>query len=93
MKIDKLNKLYNETKTFLLDYANNKYGKCNDLIIVTPTIVQEFLDNASEFDLEEILSYTTPEIIAAMLAEKGTETEGASDLEDYINYVINKDED
>jgi uncharacterized lipoprotein YajG len=91
MNIKKLAKLHEQTETFLMDYASGKYGKYEKNIKVTETVVKKFIQKASQFDLEEALSYTRPDIIKDMLDKKGTDTEGASDLEDWIKHVLNKE--
>jgi hypothetical protein len=88
MNIKKIAKLHEDTEVFLMDYANGKYGKCGDDIKITKAVVKKFLNKASQFDLEEALSYTRKDIIKDMLASM----DGASDLEDWIKHVINKDE-
>ncbi len=69
-----------------MDYANGKYGK-SGYIEVTKSVVNKFLNKASKFDLEEALSYTREDIIKDMLYSM----DGASDLEDWIKYVIKKE--
>ena len=89
MKIKKLAKLHKDTEAFLLDYASGKYGNAKTFKI-TKKVVKDFMEKANEFDLEEALSYI--EFKNEMLADLGTDEEGASDLEDWIKHVINKEE-
>ncbi len=75
-------KLYEQTKTFLLAYAAGKYGQNGSQIAITPQIVQQFLDKSNQRDLKEVMSYL--EFMDGVI-------EGAADLEDWIQCVINKD--
>ena len=79
-----------EAKIFLYAYAKGKFGRTPNYTPVTRKIANEFLNNATEIDLLEILKYATPTIMDEMIKDKGTKNEGAPDLEDYIEYVINK---
>lgn len=92
MKIKELKKLHDDAEKFLLAYAAGEYGKCGDDIDITPEVVATCMEKASADDLDEILSYNTPNIIAELMKDKDTDLAGASDLEDYIRYILNKDE-
>lgn len=89
MNIKKLAKLHEDTEAFLMDYANGKYGKYGKDIKVTKAVVKKFIDKASKFDLEEALSYTRKDIVEDMLSDMS----GASDLEDWIKHVINREKE
>ncbi len=88
MDIKKLNKLHKETEEFLLDYADNKYGQAK-VLKITKSVVKKFMKLANAEELEEAHSYIS--FIPEMLADKETDEEGASDLEDWIRFVINKE--
>jgi hypothetical protein len=90
MNIKKLLKLHTDTEAFLKEYATGKYGNAKTYKI-TDKVIQKFLKKANESNLEEILSYK--HFIPDMLKVLGTKNEGASDLEDYVKYVVNKDKD
>ena len=62
--------------------AKKKGGK---VVVVTEKVVKDFMEISSKEDMEEILSYLP--FKDEMLSDKL----GASDLEDWIDFVINKD--
>lgn len=82
--MNKVIEKYNKTKNFLTDYAKGKYGKCSTRIEISEDVVNLFLVKSKEEDLDEILSYLRYE------AEMLENMYGAEDLEDYIDYVIDK---
>jgi len=86
MNINKLNELIelsNQTETFLIEYADGKYGKVGKEINITREVVERFMEISTKSDMEEVISYL--EFKDEMIADNG----GAGDLEDYINYVVN----
>jgi hypothetical protein len=78
--------LHKDCEAFLLDYANGKYGFV-DKKIINKKSVETFMITAKPEDMVEVLSYTDEGIIKAMLEDK----DGASDLEDWFEFVMNRD--
>jgi hypothetical protein len=90
----KLLKLSEDTEKFLLEYASGKYGKVEERLKVNKTTIKKFLKRATESDLKEALSYAAPSIKKEMLKElNGGDGGGASDLEDWLYHVINREDE
>jgi hypothetical protein len=87
-EIAKLMEISNQTETFLMEYANGVYGKQGDCIDVTKDVVKKFMKKSSKEDMEEVLTYL--EYKEEMIERKHLDGGGASDLEDWIDYVINE---
>ena len=89
-KLKELLKLSEETEKFLLYYASGKYGKVKERIDVTEKVVKKFMKLSNEDEMKEVISYT--EFIDEMLSEKDNGDGGGDlDLEEYIEYIINKE--
>jgi hypothetical protein len=86
-EISKLAEISDKTETFLLEYAKGIYGKFGERIDITKQVVKKFMEKSSKSDMEEVLIYL--DFKDEMIDDKG----GASDLEDWIYYVINKEDD
>ncbi len=82
----KLMEISDKTETFLLEYANGMYGKVGERIDITKQVVKKFMEKSSKSDMEEVLSYV--QFKDEMLLDKG----GASDLEDWICHVLNRED-
>lgn len=86
MNINKLNELIelsNQTETFLIEYADGKYGKVGKEINITREVVERFMEISTKSNMEEVISYL--EFKDEMIDDNS----GAGDLEDYIKYVLN----
>lgn len=82
-ELSKLMEISDQTEAFLTEYSNGIYGKVGDCIDVNEKVVNEFMEKCSKSDMEEVLSYL--QFKNEMISDKGV----ASDLEDWIDYVIN----
>src|SRR3989344_1188777 len=86
-ELTKLIEISIETEIFLTEYASGVYGKYGKRIDVTKKVVKKFMDKSSKSDMEEVLSYL--QFKDEMIADK----KGASDLEDWIYNIIDKEND
>ncbi|MEK6829501.1 MAG: hypothetical protein AABY15_05190 [Nanoarchaeota archaeon] len=89
--IEFLLKLSEKTEVFLMDYASGYYGKCEDRIKITKKVVKDFMKKSNKEDMEEALSYL--EFADEMKEEIEINGGGASDLEDWIYHVINREKE
>ena len=81
-EINKLSEIRDKTETFLIEYAEGLYGKSGERIDITKQVVKKFMEKSSKSDMEEVMSYF--QYKDEMIQDK----KGASDLEDWIHYVI-----
>lgn len=85
-ELNSLMEISSQTESFLLEYANGKYGKVGKTIDITEKVVETFMELSSKEEMFEVLSYL--EFKDEMLEDKG----GAGDLEDFVKYVLDKNE-
>ena len=84
-KLNELIELNNKTETFLNEYADGKYGKVCETIDITREVVEKFMDVSSKSDMEEVCMWL--EFKDEMISDQN----GASDLEDFIRLVLNRE--
>lgn len=93
MDTKKINADHKRAEKFLLEYAKGTYGRCDKHNKITKAKVKKFLKLATMDDIKEALWFDNKGMHSELIADIGTDNEGAIELEDLIHNVIKPDDD